>query len=99
MTFGAPTTMTPANVAAGGASLAVDGAGDAYLVYGAAAATGATPAGPAGVSHVRPPGGAFGPPVALPADFGGAFVFAAGAKVTAVSGGSGGRMLLSDWTS
>jgi hypothetical protein len=98
-TFGAPTTMTPANVAADGASLAVDGTGGAYLLYSAAAATGSTPGGPAAISLVRTPGGAFGPPVALPAHFGGAFVFAAGAKVTAVSGSSGGRTLLSDWTS
>jgi hypothetical protein len=95
--FGAPTTMNAANVAAGGASLAVDPAGNAYLVYSAAVATGRAPGGPAATSHVRPPGGAFGSPVALPADFSGAFVFSAGAKVTAVSGGSGGRTLLSDW--
>jgi hypothetical protein len=96
--FGVPTTMTPADVAAGGASLAVDPVGVAYLVYSAAAGTGTTPDGAAGISHVRPPGGAFGPPVALPAGFTGAFVFTAGAKVTAVSGGSGGRTLISDWT-
>jgi hypothetical protein len=93
--FGAPATMTAADVAAGSASPAVDPAGNAYLVYSAAAATGRAPGGLAAISHVRPPGGAFGPPVALPAGFSGAFVFSAGAKVTAVSGG---RMLVSDWT-
>jgi hypothetical protein len=77
---------------------AVDPAGVAYLVYSAAAGTGTTPDGAAGISHVRLPGGAFGPPVALPSGFTGAFVFTAGAKVTAVSGGSGGRTLISDWT-
>ena len=92
--FGAPTTITPPSVAGGGVSLAVDPVGDAYLV---SSATGATPGGPAGISHVRPPGGDFGPPVALPVDFTGAFVFSAGATVTAV-GGSGGRTLVSDWT-
>jgi hypothetical protein len=97
--FGVPTTMTPADVAAGSASLAVDPAGVAYLVYSAAAGTGATPGGAAGISHVRPPGGAFGSPVALPAEFTGAFVFTAGAKVTAVSGGSDGRTFISDWAS
>jgi hypothetical protein len=59
--FGAPTTMTPANVAAGSASLAVDPAGVRYLVYSAAAGTGATPGGATAISHVRPPGGAFRP--------------------------------------
>jgi hypothetical protein len=78
--FGAPTTMTPADVAAGSASLAVDPAGVAYLVYSAAAGTGTTPDGAAGISHVRLPGGAFGPPVALPSGFTGAFVFTAGAR-------------------
>jgi hypothetical protein len=39
-------------------------AGVAYLVYSAAAGTGATPGGAAGITHVRPPGSVFGPPVA-----------------------------------
>jgi hypothetical protein len=96
--FGAPATITPANVAAGSSSLAVDAAGSAYLVHSAAAGTASSAGGPVGISHVRPAGGAFGPPIALPADFTGASVVSAGPKVTAVSGGSGGRTLLSDWT-
>jgi hypothetical protein len=47
---------------------------------------------------VRAPGGAFGPPAALPPAFTGAFVVAAGARVTAIGAGSGGRVLVSDWT-
>jgi hypothetical protein len=97
--FGAAATITPANVTASGSSLAVDAAGSAYLVYSAFGSDLSTPgASPLGLSHVRPAGGAFGPPLALPAGFGGASVFSAGAKVTAVSGGGeAGRWLVSDW--
>lgn len=99
-TFGAAAAITPANVTASGASLAIDAAGSAYLVYSAFGGDLTTPGvGPVGLSHVRPAGGAFGPPLALPAGFGGPWVFSAGAKVTAVSGGgSAGRWLVSDWT-
>ncbi len=55
------------------------------------------PGNPQGVSHLRPPAGSFGPAVALPANFTGVFVFAAGRRISAVSGGSGGRTLVSDW--
>ncbi|MDX6721483.1 MAG: hypothetical protein QOJ63_3737 [Solirubrobacteraceae bacterium] len=99
-TFGPAATITPANVTASGSSLAVDATGSAYLVYSAFGGDLSTPgASPLGLSHVRPAGGAFGPPLALPDGFGGATVFSAGAKVTAVSGGgSAGRWLVSDWT-
>ncbi|MEA2218265.1 MAG: hypothetical protein QOJ35_891 [Solirubrobacteraceae bacterium] len=93
---GPPATITPANVAAGGATLAVDAAGSAYLAYSAALAIDPPPGGPFGVSHVRPAGGAFGPAVALPASFSGVRLLAAGPKVTAIS--AGGSTLLSDWT-
>jgi hypothetical protein len=93
---GAPATITPANVAAGSASLAVDAAGSAYLAYSAALAIDPPPGGPMGVSHVRPAGGAFGPAVALPANFSGVRLLSAGPRVTAVS--AGGRTLVSDWT-
>lgn len=51
--FGAPATLTPANVAAGASWLAVDAAGSAYVVYSAAGGA-ISPAGPVGLSHVRP---------------------------------------------
>ncbi len=93
--FGAPVRVTPAGATAGGPSLAVDAAGVAHLAYSAVA--GNVPGNPEGVSHVRAPGASFGPPVALPANFTGVFVFAAGRKISAASGGSGGRTLVSDW--
>lgn len=99
--FGAAATITPPTLTASGSSLAVDAAGRAYLVYSAFGGDLSIPgASPFGLSRVRPPGGAFGPPLALPAGFGGATVFSAGAKVTAVSGANrAGRRLVSDWTS
>ncbi|MEA2157187.1 MAG: hypothetical protein QOE11_3327 [Solirubrobacteraceae bacterium] len=96
--FGPATTLSPAGVAAGFASLAVDAAGSAYVVYSAAAPSAS---GPVALSHVRPPGGAFGAPIALAPGFSGLTVLAAGARVTAVSGagsGGAGRTLVSDWT-
>ncbi|MDX6719842.1 MAG: hypothetical protein QOJ63_2096 [Solirubrobacteraceae bacterium] len=97
--FGAPATITPANLSAGGSSLAVDAAGSAYLAYSAFGGDLSTSgARPLGLSHVRPAGGAFGPPLALPVTLGGASVFSAGAKVTAVGVGSAERWLASDWT-
>jgi hypothetical protein len=43
------------------------------------------------------PGAGFGAAQALGADFSGAFVFAAGARSTVASDGSGGRTLISDY--
>jgi hypothetical protein len=97
--FGAAATITPASLAAGGSSLAVDAAGSAYLVYSAFGGDLSAPAArPVGLSHVRPAGGAFGSPLALPAGLGGVSVLSAGAKVTAVGAGSADRWLASDWT-
>jgi hypothetical protein len=86
----------PANVAADSASLAVESSGRTTIVYSASLIGPGGPAAPEAVSQTRPPGSPFGAVAALPVDFGGAFVFAAGARVTAVSGGSGGRTLISD---
>ncbi|MGI8729871.1 MAG: hypothetical protein ACR2LK_07760, partial [Solirubrobacteraceae bacterium] len=63
----------------GGASLAIDVAGSAHVVYAVASASGR-----AGLSHVRPPGAAFGSPSPLPASLQPLSLIAAGAKVTAV---------------
>ena len=93
--FGAPARITPPGVSGGSPSLAVDVGGVAHLAYSAVVAN--VPDGPVGVSHVRTPAGSFGPAVVMPADFTGAFIFAAGRRITAVSGGSGGRTLVSDW--
>ncbi|HUR87281.1 MAG TPA: hypothetical protein VMY78_18280 [Solirubrobacteraceae bacterium] len=92
--FSAPVRITPPGASCGSPSLAVDAAGVAYLAYSAVAGNAGNPEG---VSHVRPPAGSFGPPVALPANFTGVFVFSAGRKISAVSGGSGGRTLVNDW--
>lgn len=97
-TFGAPVAMSPADRLAGNASLAVDAAGTAFLAYGATASSATAPAEPSALSHIRPAGGVFGPPIALPASFGAVALVAAGAEVTAVSGAVGGHTLLSDWT-
>jgi hypothetical protein len=98
-TFGAATTITPANVTAGGSSLAVDAAGSAYLAYSAFGGDLSIPgARPVVLSHVRPAGGAFGPPLALPAGLGGVSLLCAGAKVSAVGVGAAERWLVSDWT-
>jgi len=78
-TFGAPSAITPPDLAAGGASLAIDVAGSAHVVYATASASGT-----AGLTHVRAPGGAFGPPSPLPAGLQPLSLIAAGAKVTAV---------------
>ena len=96
--FAAPVTISPAGIAAGSASLAVDATGSAILVYTASLLDPGLPGGGIlAVSHRRPPGGVFGPPQSLPAQFSGAFVFAAGALVSAASGGSEGRTGLSDY--
>jgi hypothetical protein len=97
-TFGAPVAMSPADRLAGNAALAVDAAGTTFLAYGATPSSATAPPEPSALSHVRSAGGAFGPAVALPAGFGGVFLVAAGAQVTAVSGAIAGRTLLSDWT-
>ena len=96
--FGAPVTISPAGTAAGSASLAVDATGTATLVYTASLLNPGLPGGAIlAVSHRRPPGGVFGRPELLPAQFSGAFVFAAGALVSAASSGSDGRTALSDY--
>ena len=96
-TFGAPVAMSPADRLAGNPSLAVDAAGTAFLAYGVTPSIATAPAEPSALSHVRPAGGVFGPPIALPASFGGVSLVAAGAQVTAVSGAAQGHTLLSDW--
>jgi hypothetical protein len=97
-TFGAPAVISPADRFAGTPSLAVDAAGTTFLAYGATPSSPSAPAEPSALSHLRPAGGTFGPPIALPASFGGVSLVAAGAQVTAVSGAVGGHTLLSDWT-
>lgn len=82
---------------AGSASLAVDAAGNAVAVY-SAALTGRSAPPPVAVAQRRTPGAAFGAPELLGAKFAGAFAFSAGARVTAVSGGGGGRTLVSHRT-
>ncbi len=97
-TFGAPTVISPADALAGTASLAVDSAGTAYVAYGVSPVSESAPAQPSALSHVRPVGGVFSRANALPASFGGVSLVAAGAEVTAVSGGADGHTLLSEWT-
>jgi hypothetical protein len=93
--FGAPVRLSPAGVAAGSVSLAISAAGTGIAAYSVALPRQfATP--PLAVVHVMAPGAGFGAPQPLAADFSGAFVFAAGARLTAASGGSGGRTLISD---
>lgn len=95
-TFGAPTVISPGNAATTGAALAVDATGTAYLAY---ASTGATaPQTPVGVSHVRPAGGVFGPPLALPAGIERPSLIAAGPKVSAFGSATDERIVVSDWT-
>jgi len=96
-TFGAPVSTSSAARVAGNPSLAVDAAGTAFLAYGATPGLPSAPTEPSALSHLRPAGGVFGPPIALPARFGGVSLVAAGAQVTAISGGFGGHTLLSDW--
>jgi hypothetical protein len=91
--FGAPATISPPNVLADSASLAVDSSGTAYLLYSADSGTGSRIA----VSHVRAPASVFGPPLTLPPAFAGGTLVAAGAKVTAVSGVGGPAVDVSDW--
>jgi hypothetical protein len=96
--FAAPVTISPAGTAAGSASLAVDATGTATLAYTASLLNPGLPGGAIlALSHRRPPGGVFGRPELLPAQFSRAFVFAAGALVSAASGGSDGRTALSDY--
>gem|GEM_PF-2611086 len=97
--FGAPLTINPPGTAAAGASLALDANGTATLAYSASLLGAGTAAGPiVAVAQRRPAGGTFAPAELLPPDFAGAFVFTAGARVTAVSAGrTGGRTALSDY--
>jgi hypothetical protein len=97
--FGGPLTLSAPGTAAGGASLAVDAAGTATVVYSAARLGAGYTTGPIlPLVHRRAPGGAFGAPQQLPTGFPGAFVFAAGMRVTAVSAGFGGdRTAISDY--
>ena len=93
--FEAPVRLSPAGVAAGSVSLAIGAAGTGIAAYSAALPRQfATP--PLAVVHVMAPGAGFGAPQSLGADFSGAFVFAAGARLTVASGGSGRRTLISD---
>jgi hypothetical protein len=94
-TWAPPVRLSGPGVAAGSASLAVDAAGNAFVAYSAAPAAGdATP--PATLTQRRPPGATFGPAEILGPDFTGATLVAAGSRITAASGGSGGRTLVSD---
>jgi hypothetical protein len=93
--FAPPVRLSPAGIAAGSVSLAVDTAGSTTAVYSAALPPPLTTP-PIGVAQVMAPGAGFGAPQALGLNFSGASVFAAGARVTAVSGGSDGRTLISD---
>jgi hypothetical protein len=92
--FGAAAVLSPANAVPGKASLAIDAVGTAYLAY---YTYNGVPGTPIGLSHVRPPGGAFGAPIALPATLQAVSLLAAGPKVSAVGGGSSARVLVSDW--
>jgi hypothetical protein len=92
--FGAAAVLSPANAVPGRASLAIDAVGTAYLAY---YTYNGVPGTPIGLSHVRPPGGAFGAPIALPATLQAVSLLAAGPKVSAVGGGSSARVLVSDW--
>ena len=94
--FEPPVRLHAANVSAGSPSLAVESSGDMTVVYSASVIEPGGSSGPAAISLRRTSGSPFGTPETLPTDFSGAFVFAAGARVTAVSGGSGGRTLISD---
>ena len=96
-TFRVPAAMSPADRLAGNAALAVDASATTFLAYGSTPSSSSAPAEPSALSHVRPPGGAFGPAIALPASFGGVSLVAAGAQVTALSGATEGHTLLSDW--
>jgi hypothetical protein len=96
--FGAATALSPANAVPARASLAIDAAGTAYVAY---YSYNGLPGIPIGLSHVRPEGGAFGAPIALPASLRAVSLLSAGAKVSAFGGGggsSGARVLVSDWT-
>ena len=95
--FGSPATLSGVNLSAASAALAVDAGGTATIVYSAATAR-APYSSPVAVSHRRVPGApSFTGPEPLPAEFTGALVIAAGTRVTAASGGSGGRTLISDY--
>ncbi len=91
--FGPQALVSPPGVAAGGASLAVDPAGAAYLLYGADGGTG----GRLAIAHVRAPGAIFGAPMTLPNAFADGTLLASGPRITAVSRFST-RTFVSDWT-
>lgn len=95
-TFGVPTVISAANAATTGAALAVDAAGTAYLAYASTVPT--APLTRAGVSHVRPAGGVFGAPLALPAGIERPSLVSAGAKVSAFSTATDEPIVVSDWT-
>ena len=94
--FGPARRISPADVAAGSPSLAVDGDGNALLVYSAALPVPGAE-GTVAVATLRPTGGDFGPAELLPRDFNGARIVASGPRLTAISAGSGGRTSLSDF--
>lgn len=94
--FGPAATLSPAGFGAAGSSLAVDAAGNGYVVYTAAPVDGSAPQ--AGLSNVRPAGGAFGVPVPVAvANTNGVRVFSAGSKVSAFIAEPAG-IQVSDWT-
>jgi hypothetical protein len=96
-TFGPATTISAPGMLATGQSLAVDAAGSAVIAYVAAPAIGPAPNGAVATTHLRPAGGAFGPPVTFPGPSNGVRVFAAGSKVSAFGAVASGPVI-SDWT-
>jgi hypothetical protein len=97
--FGAPAAITPGGFVAENPSLAVDGAGAAYVVYDGGPAEATTPGGRGAFSNLRPADGTFGAAIPLPAQLAVApAVLAAGAQVSALGFDAGGRPRVSDWT-
>jgi hypothetical protein len=94
--WAAPLRLSGPGLAAGSASLAIDSAGNAMVAYSSAPAVGHATQ-PVLLTQRRSPGAPFETPEPLGPDFTGASVFGAGSRITAVSGGSGGRTLVSDY--
>ena len=96
--FGPATVISAPGMRAAGQSLATDAAGNAIIAYTTAPAIGPAPEGALGTSHLRPAGGAFGPPTVFPGGaLDGVFVFGAGPKFSAYGSGERG-VVISDWT-
>jgi hypothetical protein len=97
--FGPPAALTPGSFVAENPSLAVDGAGTAYVVYDGGPAEATTPGARGAFSSLRPAGGTFGTAILLPARLAVApAVFSAGAQVSALGFDAAGRPRVSDWT-